>query len=143
MTKIDFHTNVADKITYTCRLVRKARTAALESRIIILLRDKSELAALDQALWTFSAQDFLPHASVDEAIASQSPVVLTDSDSRELPHHDILVNLSGTLPTSFAQFERVFEIITQEPTDTEVGRERYGYYRQRGYAFTHFVASQS
>jgi DNA polymerase III subunit chi len=141
MTRIDFHSNVADKIAYTCRLVRKARNSATDSRIIILLKDKSELAALDQALWTFSAQDFLPHAIAEETLALQSPVILTDSDAKDLPHHDILVNLSGALPVSFAQFERVFEIISPEASDTEAGRERYGYYRQRGYSLTHFVAS--
>ncbi|MCX7218374.1 MAG: DNA polymerase III subunit chi, partial [Burkholderiales bacterium] len=27
MTRIDFHSNVADKISYTCRLIRKAHAA--------------------------------------------------------------------------------------------------------------------
>jgi DNA polymerase III subunit chi len=140
MTRIDFHTNVPDGITYTCRLVRKARSAAGDSRIIILVKDKRDLAKLDEAMWTFSAQDFLPHAVAGDVLASQSPVILTE-EIGEPPHHEILINLSGTVPTSFAQFERVFEIVSQDPTDTEAGRERYGYYKQRGYPLTHSVAS--
>ena len=143
MTRIDFHTNVADKIIYTCRLVRKARLASANSRIIILTKDKSQLDALDRALWTFSEQDFLPHAAASDALASQSPVVLTDSVVGEFPHHDILVNLSGALPAPFAQFERVCEIVSQDPSETAAGRERYAYYRERGYSLTHSVASKS
>jgi DNA polymerase III subunit chi len=142
MTRIDFHTNVQDGIAYTCRLVRKARSAAEDSHIVILVKNKGELAKLDEAMWTFSAQDFLPHAVAGDELALQSPVILTE-EAGELPHHDILINLSGILPASFAQFERVFEIVSQDASDTEAGRERYGYYKQRGYPLTHFVASQS
>lgn len=143
MTRIDFHTNVADQIAYTCRLVRKARMASAASRIVILMKDKTQLDTLDRALWTFSEQDFLPHAAADDALASQSPVVLVDNVARDLPHHDILVNLSGALPASFAQFERVCEIVSQDAVETAAGRERYAYYRERGYSMTHSVASQS
>lgn len=142
MTRIDFHTNVADSLAYTCRLVRKARHAASESRIVILLKDKHALNKLDEVLWTFSAQDFLPHAAAEDALAAQSPVILTD-DPALAPHHDILINLSGEVPASFAQFERVFEIVSEDASDTEAGRQRYAYYRQRGYPLTHSIASSS
>ncbi|RJX32152.1 MAG: DNA polymerase III subunit chi [Oxalobacter sp.] len=142
MTRIDFHTNVADGIAYTCRLVRKARSVANDSRIVILVKDKKELNQLDDAMWTFSPQDFLPHAIAGETVAAQSPVILTDDDAAS-PYHDILINMSGKVPASFAQFERVFEIVTQDASDTEAGRERYGYYRQRGYPLSHFIASQT
>ena len=142
MTRIDFHTNVADKMEYTCRLVRKARLAAPDTRIVILLKNRSEIAALDRALWTFSEQDFVPHAAADDVLAEHSPVVLTD-DASAAQHSDILVNLSGELPTQFAQFERVFEIVSQDASDTKAGRDRYGYYRQRGYSLTHSAVSQS
>jgi DNA polymerase-3 subunit chi len=84
----------------------------------------------------------LPHARAGDAVAEQTPVILTD-DVAEPPFHDILINLSDTIPSSFAQFERVFEIVTQAASHTEAGRERYAYYRQRGYPLDHFVASQS
>lgn len=143
MTRIDFHTKVADQIAYTCRLIRKARLASPDSRIVILMKDKTQLDALDRALWTFSEHDFLPHAAADDSLASQSPVVLIDNEACVLPHHDILVNLSGALPAPFAQFERVCEIVSEDPGETAAGRERYAYYRERGYSLTHSVASQS
>ena len=64
MTKIEFRTHIADKINYTCRWVRKAFANAPESRIVLLSTDRNLLNRLDEALWTFSDSDFLPHATI-------------------------------------------------------------------------------
>ncbi len=141
MTRIDFHSNVPDKIAYACRLARKARAANF--RIAILTKDKAELAALDQALWTFSDLDFLPHVPATEEHASVTPIILTDSDHDELPHYEILINLSAATPAHFARFERMFEIIGTDDADKIAGRERYRFYQQRGYPLTHFVAEKA
>jgi DNA polymerase III subunit chi len=140
MTRIDFHSNVPDKIGYACRLVRKARGASC--RIVLFSNDRNQLAALDEALWTFSELDFLPHVMAGDPLAAQTPVLLTDDEAAELPHHQILINLSDTTPSHFASFERMFEIITADDADKSAGRERYRFYQQRGYPLTHFVAEK-
>ena len=141
MTRIDFHSNVPDKIAYACRLVRKARAA--NCQIVLLAADRDQLAALDEALWTFSEQDFLPHVMAGDTLAAQTPIVLTDNDAAELPHHQILINLSGAAPSHFARFERMFEIISSNDADKTAGRDRYRLYQQRGYPLTHFVAENA
>lgn len=141
MTRIDFHSNVPDKIIYTCRLVRKARAA--NCRVVLLAKEPDFLATLDQALWTFSEQDFLPHVTADDPLAPSTPVILAGSEDIELPHHQILINLSGSVPVHFARFERMFEIISSDDADKTAGRERYRYYQQRGYPLTHSVAEKA
>ncbi|SDX48133.1 DNA polymerase III, chi subunit [Collimonas sp. OK242] len=138
MTQIDFHTNISDKFLYTCRLVRKARMA--QRQIVILGSNAEDLAMLDQALWTFSEHDFLPHVRAGDPLAAQTPVILAADEETEWPHHQILVNLSGRTPQHFARFERMFEIISLAEDDKAGGRERYRFYQQRGYPLTHFVA---
>lgn len=138
MTSIDFHTNIADKLNYTCRLVRKAVTA--QQRVAILFNDEAELAALDTALWSFSDTDFLPHVRSDHPLAAQTPVILLPHDSADCPHHQILINVSRTTPVHFARFERLLEIISTDATDAACGRERFRQYRQRGYPLAHFTA---
>jgi DNA polymerase-3 subunit chi len=135
MTRIDFHSNVPDKIGYACRLVRKAHAA--DCRVVLFAQDRAQLAALDQALWTFSELDFLPHVAADDAWAAQTPIVLTANDQQPLPHHQILINLSPNTPNHFAQFERMLEIVSTETADASAGRERYRFYKQRGYPLTH------
>ncbi len=138
MTQIDFHTNISDKFLYTCRLVRKARMA--QRQIVILSSNAEDLATLDQALWTFSEHDFLPHVRAGDPLAAQTPVILAADEETEWPHHQILINLSGRTPLHFARFERMFEIISMAEDDKTGGRERYRFYQQRGYPLTHFVA---
>ena len=55
MTRIEFRTHIADKIGYTCRLVRKALSSAPESKIILFSTDKALLNRLDEMLWRFHA----------------------------------------------------------------------------------------
>jgi DNA polymerase-3 subunit chi len=141
MTRIDFHSNVPDKIAYACRLARKARAQSLQ--VVMLAEDAEQLRRLDDALWTFSELDFVPHVRADDRLAAMTPVILTDDDAAELPHHQVLVNLSRRAPANFARFERMFEIISADEEDRLVGRERYRQYQQRGYPLTHFVAEQT
>jgi DNA polymerase-3 subunit chi len=141
MTRIDFHSNVPDKIAYACRLVRKARVA--ECSIVLFTDDQGQLVALDEALWTFSELDFVPHVMAEDALAAHTPVVLTRDERVTLPHHQVLINLSVKTPGHFAQFERMFEIVSSEVSDTAAGRERYRFYQQQGYPLTHYVAEKA
>ena len=126
---------------YACRLVRKARAA--DMRVVVFTRDREQLEVLDEALWTFSEQDFLPHVTADDELASQTPIILTDDAEATLPHHQILINVSGETPAHFARFERLFEVISTDEDDLTAGRERYRQYQQRGYPLTHFVAEKT
>ena len=141
MTSIDFHSNVANAILYCCRLARKARAA--QCRIVLLTADRPQLNALDQALWTFSEHDFLPHVPAGHALAAKTPIILTQDDAVDLPHHDILVNLSGMLPNHFARFERMIEVVGQDAGQVTAGRERFRHYRERGYPLQHFIAESA
>ncbi len=141
MTRVDFHSKVPDKIAYACRLVRKARAADL--KVVLFTADHAQLAALDEALWTFSEQDFLPHVMAGDELAAVTPVVLAHDAGQALPHHQVLVNLSRETPAHFARFERMFEIVSTDEEDLLAGRTRYRQYQQRGYPLTHFEADKS
>lgn len=140
MTNIEFRTHIADKIHYTCRWVRKALASSPDCRIVIFATDRNLLNRLDDTLWTFSDSDFLPHAVIGDRHAARCPVILTSSDTCELPHSQILVNLSPDIPAFYAQFERLLELVSTDPSDTEAGRQRYVHYRERGYTLHHETA---
>lgn len=140
MTRIDFHTRVPDTLLYTCRLVRKAANDGWQ--VVILCRDDTELQRLDESLWTFSEQDFLPHVRADDPLAARTPVVLTTSHEQPLPHHRLLVNLTPSSPPHFARFERMVEVVSADPAEVDAGRQRYAFYRQRGYPLEHYDRSK-
>ena len=139
MTRIDFHTNIEDKVAYTCRLARKAYGA--RGKLVVLADNAAQAAALNSGLWTVGETDFLPHAMAGDALAAQSPIIITDSLDGQLPHYDMLVNLTQATPPQFERFQRVFEIISTDAMDAAAGRKRYLAYKQQSYPLTHFVAS--
>ena len=139
MTRIDFHTNIADKLGYACRLARKAYGA--RGKLVLLAADRAQADALNSGLWTVGETDFLPHAMAGDALAAQSPIIVTDSLDIDFPHYDMLVNLTQATPPQFERFQRVFEIISTDETDAAAGRKRYVAYKQQAYPLTHFVAS--
>lgn len=141
MTRIDFHTNIPDKLTYACRLARKAYGA--RAKIVVLADSPEQADALNAAMWTVSDTDFIPHVMAGDSLAPQTPIVITDNEDSELPHHDMLVNLTRRRPRNFTQFARVFEIISIDEEDAAEGRKRYIAYKKESYPLTHFVAGQS
>ena len=141
MTRIDFHTNVPDKIAYACRLVRKAYAA--NHRVVLMTEDATQLAELNAAMWTFSATDFLPHVLAGDALAPDTPIVLTDNDEAQLPHTELLVNLARRAPTGMTKFERMIEVISSDEEDAAAGRKRYVAYKLQDHPLTHFVTGKS
>jgi DNA polymerase III subunit chi len=137
MTQIDFHSGVPDKVAYACRLLRKAYAST--PRIVVMTEDAAQLAALDQALWTFSALDFLPHAHANDPLAPDSAIVLADSDSTELPQAGLLVNLSRRAPAQFEAFPRLIEVISTDEEDAAAGRLRYAAYKRQDFPLQHLT----
>ena len=49
-------------------------------------------------------------------------------------HRDLLINLRAGVPGFVGQFERVAEIVVEEPGIRQSARERFRFYREQGYA---------
>lgn len=131
MTEIDFYV-LADadprrRDLLVCRLAEKAWT--LGHRVYIHAPDRAP--QLDALLWTFRDDAFLPHALADDD--AHAPIVIGDGDE-PLDTRYLLLNLSDSVPSFFSRFERVAEIINDEPAVREAGRERFRFYRDRGYS---------
>ena len=49
---------------------------------------------------------------------------------------DVMINLHHERPPAFSRFQRLLEIVSTSAEDVEQGRQRYRFYRERGYALT-------
>ena len=144
MARVDFHSQVGDKLAYCCRLVRKILASSPESealRRVIILGDEGLLQQLDKMLWSFSPDDFLPHCFADHEAAPITPIVLAthwdDELFATLPHSDVLIHLGQefmpNVPELVERFPRLIEVVSLEERDLVAGRERYKQYRTMGY----------
>ena len=130
MTQIDFYTNVPDKLHTACRIAAKAY--GLGHKMLVFCPDAQIAQQFDRMLWTTPATAFVPHCDSTNALAGLTPIVV-DHRGHEPPHHQLLLNLRPEWPPHFGRFERLVEIVSCEEQDRSSARERYRFYRDRGY----------
>ena len=75
----------------------------------------------------------MPHCPANSSLATETPILLA-SDLTTLPHDGCLLNLSDELPPGFSRFADLIEIVSTADSDRLPARERFKFYRERGYA---------
>lgn len=138
MTRVDFYsleeTSRWDRFLLACRLVERIHGDG--HRIFIQVPDPEQARHLDRMLWTFRQQSFLPHGLTDDSDRELTPILISHGDDPG-EEHQVMINLSLEVPTSFGSFERLCEPIDQDADVRAAGRRRYVYYRDRGYPLYH------
>jgi len=130
MTTIDFYTHCADPLAVAARLVAKAW--AQHGSVRVLTADEEGTARLDAALWTRPPTGFLPHCRLASPLASETPILVDHVLEHDGPAA-VLVNLQPAPPPFFSRFERLAEIVGIDDGDAAAGRERWKFYKARGY----------
>ena len=133
MTQVDFYIlgqRGGDRHRFACRLTEKAWRQG--HHIYLHTASQNESRELEQLLWTYRQDSFLPHGQMGEADPALNPILVGyGTDVGE--EHDVLINLAPAVPEFFSRFERVAEIIDQNEEARAAGRERFRFYRDRGY----------
>lgn len=130
MTQIDFYFNAENRLRLACSLSAKALEKGL--RVLVLTADEETSRKLDTLLWSTPPTAFLPHCRARDEVAPLTPVIV-DHEPGEIGHDQVLLNLSGARPSFFSRFQRLIEVVTTDETDRHQARERFRYYRDRGY----------
>lgn len=145
MTRVDFYilpdAAPDGRERLACRLADKA--FRLGHEVYIHARSREQAAALDNLLWTFRAGSFIPHCRVGDGSVESVPVLI---GHEEVPAHchTLLINVAQEVPSFFSRFERVMETVDQDEENKRHGRERFRFYRDRGYALeTHTLSAQT
>lgn len=139
MTQVDFHSNVPDRLLYSCRMVRRIHRAGRQ--VLVWCDDPVRLDQFDKLLWTFSDRDFIPHVAAGDPLASETPVLLA-AEPVQTGHHDVMLNLGDRTPPTFSRYDRLIEIVSTQEDDRRLARERFRFYRDRGYPLKHHDAAQ-
>lgn len=139
MMRIDFAFGAPDRLRMACQVVRKRVLAG--QRLVVYCKDGSRLSAFDRMLWAFDDTAFVPHVLANDSLAAETPVVLTAGDplqalqaagQPDLPQ-PWLLNLDDDCPPGFDAFERLLEIVSDDPDDKQAARQRWRTYLTAGH----------
>ena len=129
MTSIDFYFNAEDRLQVACRLAAKA--VSQKKRMLVYAPEPDLAGRIDRMLWTWPATGFVPHCLAHDALAAQTPVLIAaDQASADC---EVILNLSSVCPPHFERFGRLLELVGADEDEKKAGRERFKFYRDRGY----------
>ncbi len=139
--EIAFHFNVAHKVPYLCRLLRKANQA--QKRVQVCGPDDL-LALLDVELWTFAQDGFVPHGRADDPpwLVARTPIVLCREPVPGLGS-DVLVNCHHHMPALEVPFDRVIEVVGLSEEERAPARTRWRAYAALGCTLVRHDAQQA
>ncbi|MCK5725808.1 MAG: DNA polymerase III subunit chi [Thiotrichaceae bacterium] len=137
MTEIKFYVTRSEeqssRLMLACQLTQKA----LQHQMHVYIHVESAVMAeqLDSLLWEFNDESFIAH---ELAPTDTKVEVLIGYDFEPMTECDYLINLTGERPAFFARYAKLAEIISQEPTVLNKGRDRYRFYKDRGYKLDYY-----
>lgn len=130
MTEISFLHGAHDRIQAIATWL--GRTGIGSRKVLVYAPRGEQREQLDRLLWTHPATGFVPHCMDGDKLATETPIVLTAKLDNPL-HDECLVNLSDEIPPGFSRFRQLIEIVSVDDADRIPGRERFRFYRERGY----------
>ena len=120
----------AQPLLLVCELARKAYAAS--QPLLVLARDSAQAEALDDLLWSFDPDEYLPHqiAGEDAEEDALCPILIATPD-RDIAARPLLLNLRDQAPTG--HFDRVLEVVPADPSARGPLRERWKHYQAIGF----------
>jgi len=132
MTEVAFYTNVLDETRLIGKLLHKAHN--LGRKLHISVRDALEREKIAKNLYGAEPTSFFGISTSPYDVHDLTSVII--SDISDYGHNDIIVNLTSEIPDHFSAFKRVIEIVNQNEENISAGRNRYRWYKDRGYSIT-------
>lgn len=137
--RIDFYLMASeqpqDRWLLACRLIEKAYYKG--HKIFIFCDHQKDAEFLDELLWTFREDSFLPHNLQGEGPEPPPPIQI-GFDQQPRGFNDILLNMAQQIPPFYTKFNRVIELVSNLETEKEQSRLHYKQYRASGCAlYTH------
>lgn len=101
-----------------------------QQQLIFILTDDNKMAEnINQLLWTYKEDTFLPH-HIYEQNEDDIPPILIGNEKTPLSHKEILINLANNAPVCYQEFKRVIEVVL--PSYEEQARARFRFYKSKG-----------
>ncbi len=119
----------ADPLLLVCELARKA--FASEQATLILARSREQAEQLDERLWEFDDDAFIPHEIVGDSDDDEMTAVLIVPPEMQTPDRPLVINLRDACASG--RFDRVLEVVPADEAERAGSRERWKTYREAGF----------
>ncbi len=118
-----------EPLRLVCELARKAYDG--NHWTLILARDAAQAEELDELLWAFDDEAYIPHqiAGTDEE-DDLTPVLIATPDV-DAPPRALVINLRDEAYAGAC--DRVLEVVPADPAARDPLRERWKQYKARGF----------
>jgi DNA polymerase III subunit chi len=113
---------------YACQLC--ADLYRDNKRVFVYTADQAAAELMDELLWQFDVERFVPHNLMGEGPGRGAPVEIGWQAPKQ--SRQVLINLSTDMPDFARRFASVIEFVPSEPALKAQARERYKQYRQSG-----------
>lgn len=145
MTRISFYVLQSEtaeaKLRFSCQLVEKALNQG--NRVMIHTANMRVSEQLDDLLWRFKPESYVPHTILNDQHApspvrpqtgehSHTPVLISHDEALS-GHNDVMVNLTDRVPKNFARYTRFAQIVNQEAECLVASRQLFAFFKERGY----------
>lgn len=120
-----------EPLLLVCELARKAHEAGLPT--LIFARDATQAEQLDDLLWSFDPDAFIPHqiATADSDEDEEEADVLIATPEIAAPMRPLVINLRDE--PAQGSFDRVLEVIPADESARGPLRQRWKQYEARGF----------
>lgn len=137
MPQVEFHilneAGELPRLRYACGLIQQAYEQ--NQRSYVYAADEAQARQMDELLWTFRDQAFIPHELRSPTSPTHPRIMAVIGSSADAPMacRALLVNLSNTLPEQAHGFSRICEVVAADADHKQRARERYKQYREQGF----------
>ncbi len=134
MSKVNFYLlkqgQSSEQYVFACRLCEKILSQKLQAYIHTDTKEQAHY--LDDLLWSYRPESFLPHCVIDTEFDEDVSVVIGYADKYQ-KDFDVLINLSQNIPDFHSNYSRIVEIIPASEKGKALGRVRWKQYRDAEY----------
>ncbi|GAA4871739.1 DNA polymerase III subunit chi [Ferrimonas pelagia] len=111
-----------------------ARAYRTGQGVFLLCQDQAQAHRIDELLWQFEPDSFVPHNLVGEGPRGGAPVVIgwADRDHAAVEKRPLLINLSADVPQFAVQFTHIIDFVPADDEAKAQARRRFAAYRQLG-----------
>ena len=117
-----------DPLLLVCELAKRAFESTQPT--LILARSADQADALDEKLWEFDENAFIPHQLAGDDDDALTPVLIV-APGTQTPDRPLVINLRDECAPGL--FERVLEVVPADDAQRLGSRERWKTYKAAGF----------